>query len=563
MNKDWWKSTIIYQITLSSFFDGNNDGIGDFLGVTNKLPYLRDLGVETIWISPHYASPMDDNGYDVSDFYSTNPKFGTIEEFKTMIDTAHRLGLKLITDLVLNHTSDEHEWFQIARNPNHKDFNKYHDFYIWQKPNYDNSGNRTRPTRWLSWFGGPTWNYEEAVDEYYLHIFSKKMPDLNWRNPLLREAMGNVIQYWLDLGVDGFRVDAANHLEKDWNFPDGYPGYEFFSSLPKHHDYIKAIADKYFIPNNLITIGESGAAKQEEALKYVGYDSGEFNLLIHFSHVWADSGNNSDIFQGKWCKDKLRVSDIKKSFNHWFKMLDNLGWNLIYWHNHDHPRIVSHYGNDSEYRVMSAKMLAIALYNMPGTSITYQGEEIGMTNVLYEDLEDFRDIEVFTEYKNFIERGASKLEAMQALRDRSRDNSRSPMQWDDSLNAGFTKNTPFMKVNFNYPDINVSKDQLDSNSILNTYKYLLKNRKKDKENIIFGKIDFIDIESQESFAYVNSGVTKNYLVLCNFKDYNIEINLSDYQITDYQYLYSNSSERDLCEIFILRPFEAFIFTKNK
>ena len=381
MNKDWWKHTLIYQITLSSFFDANNDGVGDFIGVAEKLPYLKSLGIGTIWISPHYASPMDDNGYDVSDFYQTNPNYGTIEEFKGMVEKAHEYDIKVITDLVLNHTSDEHQWFQIAKDPDHPEFNKYHDYYIWQKPKYDEFNNRQRPTRWLSWFGGPTWDYVEAVDEYYLHIFSKKMPDLNWRNKDLRQEMKNVIQFWIDLGVDGFRVDAANHLEKNWDFPDSYPGYENFSSLPKHHEYIQELGKQYFVPFNLLTIGESGGATKDQALKYVGYGSNEFNLLIHFGHTWADTDDSNPYFTGKWGHGALRVADIKKSFNHWYEMLENKGWNLIYWHNHDQPRIVSHYGNDTTYRVESAKMLAIALYFMPGTLITYQGEEIGMSNV--------------------------------------------------------------------------------------------------------------------------------------------------------------------------------------
>ena len=379
-----------------------------------------------------------------------------------------------------------------ACNPLDKDYKKYHDYYIWQKPKYVD-GVRTRPTNWLSWFGGPTWDYIDACDEYYLHIFSKKMPDLNWRNKELREEIKAVIKYWVDLGVDGFRVDAANHLEKNWDFPDGYPGYENFTSLPKHHDYIDELGKELFVPLNLLTIGESGGASKEQALKYVGFDSNEFNLLIHFGHVWADIDGDEPIYQGKWAKGKLRVPDIKKSFQYWYDILEGKGWNLIYWHNHDHPRIVSHYGNDSvEYREISAKMLAIALYFMPGTSITYQGEEIGMTNLLYNDINDFRDVEVFTEYNNFIERGSSVEGALQALRNRSRDNARSPMQWSSELYSGFSTVEPFMKVNFNYKDINVQKESNRSDSILDTYKFILKLRKEDAKNISYGALEFLD-----------------------------------------------------------------------
>jgi glycosidase len=563
MKKAWWKSTAIYQITLSSFFDGNNDGIGDFVGVTMKLPYLKDLGIGTIWISPHYASPMDDNGYDVSDFYQTNPKFGTIDEFKQMIEEAHKLNIKVITDLVLNHASDEIEWFKAACDPKHPDHLKYKEYFIWQKPKYDELGNRVRPTRWLSWFGGPTWDYIEALDEYYLHIFSKKMPDLNWRNPELRQEMKNVIKYWVDLGVDGFRVDAANHLEKNWDFPDGFPGYENFSSIPKHHDYIQELGKEYFVPYNLLTIGESGGATKEQALKYVGYDSNEFNLLIHFGHVWADTDDSNGIITGKWGKGELRVSDIKKSFNHWFDMLKGKGWNLIYWHNHDHPRVLSHYGNDKEFRIESAKMLAITLYFMPGTSITYQGEEIGMTNVQYTELSDFRDVEVFTEYNNFISRGATHEMAMQALRDRSRDNSRSPMQWDSSEYSGFSKVEPFMKVNFNYELINVKNELNNSNSILKTYQYILNLRNKDQDNIIYGDIEFIDLESQKNFIYINKGKTHDYLVIANFTKENISINLEDTDINNFEYFYGNYNSRSIAKNLEFMPYEAVVFRRDK
>jgi len=562
MNKNWWKSAIIYQVTLSSFFDGNSDGIGDFIGLKQKLSYIKKLGANVIWISPHYSSPMDDNGYDVSDFHQVNQDYGTIEDFKNFINEAHNLDIKVISDLVLNHTSDEHEWFKKACDPTDVDYKKYHEYYIWQKPKYDN-GKKTRPTRWLSWFGGPTWDYIDACDEYYLHIFSKKMPDLNWRNKELREEMKDIIRYWVNLGIDGFRVDAANHLEKNWDFTDGYPGYENFSSLPRHHEYIKELSEELFIPNNLLSIGESGAATKEQALKYVGFDSNEFNLLIHFGHVWADTNWDEPIYQGKWSKGKLRVNEIKKSFQHWYDIVEGKGWNLIYWHNHDHPRIVSHYGNDSkEYREISAKMLAIALYFMPGTSITYQGEEIGMTNLLYNDINDFRDVEVFTEYKNFLERGSTVEGALQALRDRSRDNARSPMQWTSGTYAGFSNTKPFMKVNFNYKDINVEKDLMKDNSVLDTYKFILNQRKADANNISYGSLKFIDIDSQENFVYRNIGADKEHLVIANFTGKTIEVNLPNIAISDYQYFFSNSNIKKLKNTFSLEPYEAYVYIRN-
>jgi len=563
MNKHWWKTTQIYQVTLKSFFDGNNDGIGDFIGLEQKLDYIKDLGCDTIWLSPHYMSPMDDNGYDVSNYLDVNPDFGTLDDFKHLVKSAHALGIKVITDLVLNHTSDEHKWFQIACDPTHNEYQKYHDYYIWQKPKYSEDGSRMLPTRWLSWFGGPTWDYVEAIDEYYLHIFSKKMPDLNWRNIDVRNEMKSVIQFWLDLGVDGFRVDAANHLEKDWEFQDDYPGYNHFTNIPKHHEYIQELGREYFVPNNLLAIGESGAASEEQALKYVAYGSNEFNLLIHFGHVWADTDDSNGIFLGKWGQGDLRLNDVKHSFQHWFDILNGKGWNLIYWHNHDHPRIVSHYGNDTIYRVESAKMLAIALYFMPGTSITYQGEEIGMTNVLYKDLEQFRDVEVFTEYRNFINRGATNEQALEVIRARSRDNARSPMQWNSSKHAGFSTHKPWMDVNYNYHEINVEDDLKHSGSILQAYQFILKHRQNDKENIIFGSLQFINLEHQEHFTYLNIGPTRTYLVICNFTEREITVPLYDVPLDDFQYFYSNLYEAPLKQEFQLKPYAAYVYIKNK
>ncbi len=558
MNKDWWKTANIYQVYLRSFNDTNNDGIGDINGITEKLEYIKQLGIDTIWISPHYDSPMDDNGYDVRDFYKVSPDYGNIEDFKNLLSKAHSMGMKVLTDLVLNHTSDEHIWFKKARNPEDPEFAKYHDYYIWQPPKIDESGNRTYPTRWVSWFGGPTWTYNEATNEYYLHIFSKKMPDLNWHNENMKNELKKAIKYWIDLGVDGFRVDASNHLEKNWDFPDGKPGFENFSGLPKHHEYLQELGKEFFVPYNLLAIGESGGATKEAALKYVGYGSNEFNLLIHFGHCWIDVDGPT-----KWFKGPLHLHKIKESYDHWYKMLYHKGWNLIYWHNHDQPRVLSHYGNDKEYHNKSARMLGIALYFMPGTSITYQGEEIGMTNLLFENLEDFRDVEVFTEYKNMIEQGLSHEKVMQNIRDRSRDNARSPMQWDATKNAGFSKHTPWMKVNYNYEKINVLNQDKQADSILNTYRYILNKRHEDKDNIICGEIEFIDIDSDESYMYINRGITRDYLIVSNITADKITIDLKDLELDGFKYLYGNYQEREVQEKMLLEPYEANIFTKEK
>jgi len=560
MTRKWWQDAIIYQLYLRSFKDSNNDGIGDFQGIISKLDYLNDLGVTAIWISPHYESPMDDNGYDISDFYKVSKDYGSIEDVKELIKKAHNLDIRIIFDLVLNHTSDENEWFKAAKNPNHKDFEKYHDYYIWQPPKYNESGEKVMPTQWKSWFGGPVWEYNKATNEYYLHIFSKKMPDLNWRNENMKNDLKKMTKWWIDLGVDGFRVDASNHIEKNWDFPEAYPGYENFSSIPKHHEYLEEMGTEIFYPNDIFTMGESGGASQEEAIKYCGFDNKEFDMLIQFGHCWADGDWDNHITPGKWAKGRINVRHIKHSFDKWFKMLKGKGWNIIYWHNHDQPRILSHYGNDSEYYNESGKMLAYTLYFMPGTPIIYQGEEIGMTNVDYQELSDFRDVEVFTEYANFMKSGATHEVAMQTLRDRSRDNARSPFQWDNSLNAGFSLTTPWMNTVKNYKEINLEQQVNDSASLFNTYKSIIKLRK--EEFINNGDIYFIDIDNEDSYIYINETEKSKFLVVANFRNFEIEVNL-DINIENYKNIYFNYNNRELTNRINLKPYEALVYKFEK
>lgn len=557
MERKWWQDTIIYQIYIRSFNDSNNDGIGDFKGATQKLDYLKELGIGAVWVSPHYESPMDDNGYDISDFFKVSKDYGTLEDCKEFINEAHKRDIKVIFDLVLNHTSDEHEWFKKASDPEHPEFDKYHDYYIWQPPKYNDNNERQMPTQWRSWFGGPVWEYNEKTNEYYLHIFSKKMPDLNWRNEEMKNELKGMTQWWIDLGVDGFRVDASNHLEKDWTFPEGHPGYEFFSSLPKHHEYLEEMGKDVFKPNNVMTMGEAGGATKEEAIKYCGFENDEFDMLIHFGACWADTVDN-DLTPGKWAKGELRVTDIKESFNRWHQMLKGEGWNLIYWHNHDHPRVLSHYGNDKESRIESAKMLCYTLYLMPGTPICYQGEEIGMTNVDYENLTDFRDVEVYTEYNNFINFGASHETAMEALRDRARDNARNPFQWDDTINAGFSKVTPWMNVNKNYKEVNLSSQLKDENSIYNTYKTVFKLRK--ELNIADGSMEFIDFEGKDSYIFTNKLEDTTLLVVTNFRNKEITINL-DIELEGYEVLLSNYVSQEVKPQMTLKPYEAIVYKK--
>jgi glycosidase len=559
MKRTWWQEAVIYQVYLRSFKDSNGDGIGDFKGLIEELDYLKDLGVDAVWVSPHYQSPMDDNGYDISDFYKVSEDYGNMEDVRLFIREAHKRDIKVLFDLVLNHTSDEHPWFLAAKDKNHPDHEKYHDYYIWHKPKYDEEGNKIMPTSWRSWFGGPVWEYNESTDEYYLHIFSKKMPDLNWRSEAMKKDLKEMTKWWIKEGVDGFRVDASNHLEKDWTFPDGHPGYQYFSSLPKHHEYLEELSKEIFKPMGVMTIGEAGGASKEEALKYCGFDSDEFDMLIHFGHTWADTDDQNFLTPGKWAKGQLRVRDIKESFAKWYKMLGDKGWNLIYWHNHDQPRILSHYGDDKQYRKESAKMLAYTLYYMPGTPIVYQGEEIGMTNVDYEQLDDFRDVEVYTEYENFRSFGASHEVAMQALRDRARDNARSPFQWSSEAYAGFSTGQPWMKVVGNYKDINLEKQMQDKDSVYHTYKSILHHRKED--DIAFGEIQFIDLESEDFYIYKNTTKTSTYLVIANFGKESKKLSLKE-DLEGYQIIHQNYQDTEVKEDMVMRPYEALVLRKK-
>lgn len=559
MKRAWWQEAVIYQVYLRSFKDSNGDGIGDFGGLIEKLDYLKNLGVDAVWVSPHYESPMDDNGYDISDFYQVSKDYGSIDDVKTLIREAHQRDIKILFDLVLNHTSDEHPWFIAAKDKSHPDHEKYHDYYIWHKPKYDEHGHKKMPTNWRSWFGGPVWEYNESTDEYYLHIFSKKMPDLNWRSEAMKDDLKEMTRWWINQGVDGFRVDASNHLEKDWDFPDGHPGYEYFSSLPKHHEYLEEMSKEVFQPNNVMTIGEAGGASKEEALRYCGFDSDEFDMLIHFGHTWADTDDQNFITPGKWAKGELRLREIKKSFARWYKMLGDKGWNIIYWHNHDQPRILSHYGDDEKYRKESAKMLAYTLYYMPGTPIVYQGEEIGMTNVDYQELTDFRDVEVYTEYDNFISLGASHEVAMQALRDRARDNARSPFQWSSEKYAGFSDVEPWMKVVGNYQEINLANQLEDEDSVYKTYQRILQHRKED--DVAFGEINFIDLDSEDFYIYKNKTTLATYFVVANFTGNTKEITL-DENVNEYRVLHKNYPDTEVKKAMILRPYEAFVLRKK-
>ncbi|QVK17620.1 alpha-glucosidase [Mycoplasmatota bacterium] len=558
----WWQEAIIYQIYPRSFKDSNNDGIGDIKGIIEKLDYLKELGVTAIWVCPFYESPMDDQGYDVSDFYKISKDYGTLEDIEKLIKQLHKRDMKLIIDLVLNHTSDEHPWFIESRKT--KD-NPYRDYYIWQK-----GKKGCPPTNWESFFSGSVWEYDETTSEYYMHIFSKKMPDLNWNHPDMRKDMYKMMRWWLDQGVDGFRVDAVAHLDKNDQFPNHSvpegrlysPCYEEFSNRPKVHKHIQEMVEEVLSDYDVMTVGEAGGASTDDTLKYCAYDRNEFNMIISFDHCWVDVDPSSATYlPSKWTYKSLYLPDLKKSLAKYQMNLYGKAWNTIFWSNHDQPRVLSHYGNDSkEFHKKSAKMLATVLYFMGGTPFIYQGEEIGMTNVDYTDINDYRDVEIFTLYKEtLLNHISTKEDILNRIHKRSRDNARTPMQWDNSEHAGFSKNEPWMKVNPNYVDINVLDNLSDKDSIFYYYQKILKIRQSSKA-LIYGDFKLYLEEDENIFLYTRSYKEDKYIILANFFDKTIEVVIPDeISFEKVKIVISNDIEKPLRRNMTLNPYEAIVY----
>ena len=565
MRGKWWQEAVIYEIYPRSFYDANGDGIGDLQGIIQKLDYLKDLGVTAIWICPFYRSPMDDNGYDVSDFYSVAEEYGTMDDLKALIAELHKRDMKLIVDLVLNHTSDEHPWFIESRKSVD---NPYRDFYIWRKGN-----NGQPPTNWESFFGGSVWEYDETTGYYYMHIFSKKMPDLNWRNPKLRQEMYQMINWYLELGVDGFRVDAVAHLSKNWEFPnhEPIPGKEYvacyheFSNRPEVHDYIREMnahtMNRY---PDVVTIGEAGGASLEDTLKYCAYDRNEFHMLIQFDHCWLDTDPSSAPYvPDKWTWKALDLRDLKRSFKKYQQGLYGKVWNTIYWSNHDQPRILSHYGTEGEQWEVCGKMLATVLYMQGGTPIIYQGEEIGMMNVKFEHLTDYRDVEIFTLYEETVGKGlASHEEMMERIHRRSRDNARTPMQWSDEPYAGFSTSEPWIKVNPNYKQINVEEQLKREDSLLNYYKKLFRIRQS-TPTLIYGDFKLYLEHDENVVLYTRSDKEETYMILCNFFDRHVTVEIpEDIEVQNVTLILSNIRDCALQRQMHLLPYEALVYRLN-
>ena len=564
--RPWWKEALVYQIYPATFYDSNNDGYGDLAGITTKLDYLERLGVNCLWICPFFKSPMDDNGYDVSDYFSVDSRFGTNEDLDELLRKAHQRNIKVIFDLVLNQTSDEHAWFIEAEKDK---ASSYHNYYIWQDPKYDDDGNRRPPNNWGSFFADSAWAYSEKLDQYYLKIFSKKMPDLNWDNPDCRKAMFSVAEYWLKRGVDGFRIDAIAHLAKDLSFSDskkkidqtGFASdWSKFSNLPALNDYLKEFKEKVFSKYDVLTVGEvGGGATPETALKYTDYKDGSINMVFTFDHCWLN---------GVWQKGlplspekiKNNVIGLKKVFDYWQRVFKGKAWQALYWLNHDHPRLISQYGDEGKYHNASGKALCNTLYLMPGTPFVYNGEEIGMTNVDYQRVEDFNDVWVKNMADNTLKE-VSYEELIYYLCKTSRVNARTPFQWNDQKNAGFSQAEPISKVVGNYREINVAVQDKDENSLLNHYRWLLKNRQEKWLDIVLdGTMEWVDYYNRDIIAYRRQLADQELVVIANLRGKRATLNA---ELSGYTVIHNNYQEIKLGEAKLsLKPWQSLILGKN-
>ena len=554
MEKKWWKESVVYQIYPRSFKDSNGDGIGDIRGITEKLDYLENLGVDVIWLSPVYESPNDDNGYDISDYRAIMKEFGTMEDFDRMLASAHEKGLKIVMDLVVNHTSDEHPWFAESRKS--KD-NPYRDYYIWRE-----GKDGREPNNWGSCFSGPAWKYDAATDMYFLHLFSEKQPDLNWDNPKVRNEIYDMMNWWLDKGVDGFRMDVISLISKDPAFPDGIPGVNGYAGFnepangPHVHEYLQEMRKKVLDRTENLTVGECSGVTLEEAKKYACSDGRELNMVFQFEHMDVDADGAN-----KWTDRKMDLRDLKTVMTKWQKGLEDIAWNSLFWENHDQPRSVTRFGCDcKKYRERSAKMLATCLHMMQGTPYIYQGEELGMTNVPFRSIDDFRDLDSINAYHELVQAGIYKKEEMlDYLRYKSRDNARTPFQWDDSENAGFTGGTPWIMVNPNYKEINAKEQMGREDSVFCYYKELIRLRKK-HDVIVYGSYELLLGEDEELYVYTRTLGSEKILVICNFSENERELELPDgWKPSEMERWIGNYEDAKAEDKLSVRAYEAIVY----
>ena len=493
----WWENAVVYQIYPKSFQDSNGDGYGDIRGIISRLDYLKDLGIDAVWISPMYCSPQDDNGYDISDYQDIDPMFGTMDDMEELIREAGKRGIKIIMDLVLNHTSDEHRWFLEAVKGKE---NPYHDYYVWR-----DGEEGVYPNDMKSTFGGPAWEWVPELKQYYFHQFSVKQPDLNWENPKVRREIYDMILWWMDKGVGGFRLDVIDQIAKE-------PDLGITNNGPRLHEFLRELSRETFQKGNLITVGEAWGATPEIAKKYSNPDGSEFSMVFQFEHMVMDQEEGKE----KWDLAPLPFVKLKKCMEKWQTELYEKGWNSLFWDNHDLPRIVSRWGDDGAYRVPSAKMLAAVLHGMQGTPYIYQGEELGMTNVRFDSIEEYRDIETLNMYYERLDAGYDKKDIMESIYAKSRDNARTPMQWSAQRNAGFTTGTPWLGLNPNYSEINAEKEINDPDSVYQFYRRLIELR---KTCPVFtdGKFELLLPEDEQIFAYTRTDQETEMLVCANFK----------------------------------------------
>ncbi|OAH52929.1 glucohydrolase [Domibacillus aminovorans] len=550
MSEAWWKKSVVYQIYPKSFYDTTGSGTGDIQGIISKLDYLKKLGVDVIWLTPIYKSPQNDNGYDISDYYSIDPQYGTIDDFQELLNETHKRGMKLIMDLVVNHTSTHHEWFQQASSS--KD-NEFHDFYIWK-----DAVNDDVPNNWISKFGGSAWKWDEKTDQYYLHLFDKTQADLNWENEELREKIFEMMRFWAEKGIDGFRLDVINLISKNQDFPndDSGDGRKFYTDGPRIHEYLYEMNQNVFSKYSMLTVGEMSSTTLENCVLYTNPEREELSMTFQFHHLKVDYPDGE-----KWTKAPFDFLKLKQILSDWqVGMHEGDGWNALFWCNHDQPRAISRFGDDEKYHKESAKMLATTLHMMKGTPYIYQGEEIGMTNPNFSSIEQYRDVESLNAYRELRSKEMTDEEVIGILQQKSRDNGRTPVQWSDDEQAGFTSGTPWIGVADNYPEVNVEKTLQDQDSIFHHYQQLIQLRKK-YDVITYGDYVLLFADDPQIFAYTRNWNGEKLLVISNFYGKEVNVDLEAHMTdTHPEILLSNynDSPESLGQL-RLRPYESIIY----
>ncbi|PKQ73272.1 alpha,alpha-phosphotrehalase [Aeromonas sobria] len=545
----WWQSAVIYQIYPKSFQDSAARGTGDLKGIMARLDYLKTLGVDALWLTPVYVSPQVDNGYDIADYLAIDPAYGTMEDFEALLAAAHARDIRIVMDIVVNHTSTEHAWFKSALGDKNS---PYRDYYIWQDP-VDGGV----PNNWQSKFGGSAWALDEITGQYYLHLFAREQADLNWENPAVRAEVKNIIHFWAKKGVDGFRLDVINLISKDQAFPSDEigDGRRFYTDGPRIHEFLQDVSRDVFAPVGAMTVGEMSSTSLEHCQRYGALDGSELSMVFNFHHLKVDYPNGD-----KWTKAPFDFLELKRIFNHWQSGMHGKGWSALFWCNHDQPRIVSRFGDEGEHRVVAAKMLASTLHGLQGTPYIYQGEEIGMTNPGYQSIDDYQDVESRNIFAIKQAEGMSEAEILAILGAKSRDNSRTPMQWSAAPNAGFTTGTPWLKPAANYPEINAEAALADQNSVFWHYRDLIRLR---KAHPIFTQGDYQELLAghEQVWAYTRSANGQTLLVVSNFYGEPVEFALpAELQAAEGRLLlgnYPDSPARP--QSCMLRPYESLIW----